>query len=264
MICKATFTDIRTDKAHAYHLAEKGWGVIPPEQFRIDMEAHFFDVWEKVRPFTMTSLERGYALYKAVQHIAVRRLEGALVECGVWRGGSCMLMAHTLLQYEALRPYMYLYDTFCGMTEPGEKDRIAWNGESVLERWKRSGSGVNDDFTSWSVSYEEVYNNLLRTAYPEERLIFVRGDVQETLKETVPDKIALLRLDTDWYESTLMELEVLYPKLVNGGILIIDDYGHFTGARKAVDEYFTGHKNPVLFNRIDYTGRIGVKVITPD
>jgi len=75
----------------------------------------------------------------------------------------------------------------------------------------------------------------------------------------MPGKIALLRLDTDWYESTAHELKHLYPLLVPGGVIIIDDYGHWEGARKAVDEYITAEKLPLLLNRIDYTGRIGIK-----
>ena len=76
----------------------------------------------------------------------------------------------------------------------------------------------------------------------------------------LPSGIALLRLDTDWYESTKHELEHLYPLLVSGGVIIIDDYGHWKGAKKAVDEYIKDNNLPLLLNRIDYTGRIGIKL----
>ena len=79
------------------------------------------------------------------------------------------------------------------------------------------------------------------TGYPPERIHFVRGPVEETLPAGAPDEIALLRLDTDWYESTRHELEHLYPRLAAGGVLLVDDYGHWEGARKAVDEYFADH-----------------------
>lgn len=91
-------------------------------------------------------------------------------------------------------------------------------------------------------------------------LEFVIGPVEETLITKVPERIALLRLDTDWYESTRAELEYLYPRLVVGGVLIVDDYGHWKGARKAVDEYFAALGNDApLLNRLDYTGRMAVR-----
>ena len=94
------------------------------------------------------------------------------------------------------------------------------------------------------------------TGYPAERLHFVEGKVEDTIPEQAPERIALLRLDTDWYESTRHELEHLYPRLSPGGVLIIDDYGHWEGARQAVDEYFKGE---VYLHRIDYTGRLAIK-----
>jgi hypothetical protein len=232
-------------------LRRRGWGVIPPEQYHIDIEESFRSDWQQCAPYTMTSLERGYGLWKAVEYLCENSIRGALVECGVWRGGSCMLMAHALQRFEGTERQVYLYDTFTGMTEPGEHDRIAWNGQSMRER---------ETFPSWAVGIEEVKQNLAQTDYPGENLHFIKGDVGETLEQVVPNRIALLRLDTDWYESTRVELEILFPKLVPGGVLIVDDYGHFTGAQKAVDEYFASADSPLLFNRLDYTGRIGVKI----
>jgi O-methyltransferase len=89
----------------------------------------------------------------------------------------------------------------------------------------------------------------------------VPGRVEETLAFDLPDQIALLRLDTDWYESTKVSLEQLYPRLVPGGVLIIDDYGHWQGCRKAVDDYFYKTDQKILLQRIDYTGRIGIKTV---
>lgn len=242
-----------TDKEMAYELEQAGWGVYHPTQFRIDIEKEFFNIWEQVEAYTMTSVERGYALYKAAVYVLGAGIPGAFVECGVWKGGSCMLTALTALETGNTGRMIYLYDTFNGMPEPSEHDRIAWNNQSMKER----GS---DDLASWAVSAEEVRKNLLSTGYPEGNIVLIEGKVEETLTDTsAPDEIALLRLDTDWYESTAHELEVLYPKLAVGGILIIDDYGHFTGAKKAVDEYFASPERPIFLSRIDYTGRIGVK-----
>ena len=106
---------------------------------------------------------------------------------------------------------------------------------------------------------EEVRERLVGTGYPPERLHLVPGMVEQTLPGEAPEKIALLRLDTDWYASTRHELEQLYPRLESGGVLIIDDYGHYEGARRAVDEYFERSGEPVLLSRIDFSGRLVVK-----
>jgi hypothetical protein len=240
-------------------LRHRGYGVIPPQQYRIDIEADFYPLWEQVEPYTMISLERGYALYKAVQYLLLRDLDGALVECGVWKGGASMLMALTVLASGAKPRHIYLYDTFAGMVEPTPEDRIAWNGVPVQRKWEEDRRGEKQNFTHWAVSQEEVLANFARVDYPSSHIHAVEGDVRETLYRTVPAAVALLRLDTDWYESTRIELERLYPRLSPGGVLLVDDYGHFTGARKAVDDYFTSFAVPVLLHRDDYTGRSAVK-----
>ncbi len=232
-------------------LKKEGWGLIPPSQYLIDMENEFQKMWDTVRNYTMISIERGYSLYKSTEYIVKKGIPGDLVECGVWKGGSCMLMALTLKKLGADDRKIYLYDTFSGMTEPGKEDIIAWNGRDVLDKWEKDG------FDSWAVSQQEVRSILSSVDVNMNTFIFVEGDVMETLDTTVPAKISLLRLDTDWYESTAKELEILYPVLSTGGVLVIDDYGHFKGSRKAVDEFF--RKDPILLTRVDYTGREGIK-----
>ena len=150
---------------------------------------------------------------------------------------------------------LYLYDTFEGMTEPTETDR-SFDGMSAADQLQSTtpGNGV------WCYAgLEEVQANFATTGYPAEKVRFVRGRVEDTIPGVVPDSIALLRLDTDWYESTRHELIHLYPRLVPGGVLIIDDYGHWQGAKRATDEYFASAGTPVFFHRLDYTGRIAVK-----
>ena len=99
--------------------------------------------------------------------------------------------------------------------------------------------------------------NMASTKYPNSRVHYCRGMVEQTLPKHATDQIAILRRDADWYESTRDELEHLYPRLSPGGVLIIDDYGYWARARKAVDEYFAA--SPILLSRIDQTGRIAVK-----
>lgn len=210
-----------------------------------------------VRPYTMTSPERIRALCSAVRYIEQAGIEGAVVECGVWRGGSMMAAARTLSNVGSAKRDLYLFDTFEGMTEPGPHD-IALTGETakcLLEQSART-----EDNMVWCYApMERVAKALTLTGYPHALVHLIPGRVEETLAAAAPERIALLRLDTDWYESTREELHVLFPRLARGGVLIIDDYGHWQGARRAVDEYVNAHQLKLLLHPIDYTGRIAVK-----
>lgn len=217
-------------------------------------------ILEHVAPLTMTSTQRVLALVDAVRYIVRRGLNGDFAECGVWRGGSVLAMILTLQELGRTDRDIHLYDTFEGMTEPTEHDTSPFDGPAI-ESWRQAEA---DHARPWEhVFGAAVFNEtsvrsaLLATGYPEERLHFHRGDVLQTIPGAAPDQLALLRLDTDWYESTQHELEHLYPRLLSGGVLIIDDYGHWDGARRAVEEYF-GERAPLL-SRIDYTARIAVK-----
>ena len=221
----------------------------------ITKNIEFMSLYEQCKPYTMTSVERLFSLYQSVNYIIDHNIPGDFVECGVWRGGSSMMMALTLLKRNQTGRKIYLYDTFEGMSEPTSLD-TTFTGENASDLLKNQD--VNDAESIWCYSsIEEVKRNLGITAYPKQGLVFVKGKVEDTLLSVVPDKIALLRLDTDWYESTRKELEVLYPNLLEKGILIIDDFGHWEGAKKAVLEYF--EKTKPLLHRIDNTGRIMIK-----
>jgi hypothetical protein len=205
----------------------------------------------------MTSPERLYALYKAIEYLSAAKIAGDIVECGVWRGGSMMCAALTLLRTGDTARLLYLYDTFTGMVPPGDADVDIMNQAAAAQL-----GGATCDEASHVRAYspiETVQRNMASTNYPADHVIYVRGDVGQTIPATRPDAIALLRLDTDWYASTRHELIHLFPRLVKGGVLIIDDYGHWKGARRAVDEYFAASEVKILLNRIDYTGRIGVR-----
>jgi hypothetical protein len=210
----------------------------------------------------MTGVPRLLALIEAVRHCVRRDVPGDFAECGVWRGGSVLAMILTLQDEGVADRHIHLYDTFEGMTAPTERD-VSPIDPPALETWQaareRDERAWPELFSSEHIGEDAIRATLLETGYPEARLHFVRGPVEETLPENTPDALALLRLDTDWYESTRAELEHLYPRLADGGVLIVDDYGHWEGARRAVDEYFAAHARPLLLNRIDYTARIAVK-----
>ncbi len=203
----------------------------------------------------MTSVERMAALINAVTYVSQNRIAGDIAECGVWRGGSMMTVALTLLALGDRSRTLYLFDTFEGMSLPTGNDKSfdGISAESQLER-DPQGTGI------WCyASLDDVRTNILSTGYPAEKIQLIRGKVEDTIPAHMPSKLSLLRLDTDWYESTKHELKHLYPILDRKGILIIDDYGHWQGARKAVDEYFSDMRDSVYLHRIDYTGRIVVK-----
>jgi hypothetical protein len=213
-------------------------------------------------PYTMTGVARLQALVDAVRHLAGAGVPGAFVECGVWRGGSVLAMILTLQDLGRTDRELHLLDTFEGMTEPGEHDTSPFDAPA-LEHWndarERGERPWHEVFGPEAFSEEAVRATLLATGYPAERLHLVPGPVEQTLPGHDTGEIALLRLDTDWYESTRHELDHLYPRLVRGGVLIIDDYGHWEGARRAVDEFFADHGPPPLLHRIDYTARVAVK-----
>lgn len=211
----------------------------------------------RVEPFTMTGLDRRASLLGAVDHLVRHEIAGDIVECGVWRGGSMMAVALALLARGDTTRHLWLYDTFEGMSEPTDADRSSVSGESASAQLGRTarGQGV------WcEAGLVDVQANLWSTGYPRERIHFVPGKVEATIPATLPaGAVALLRLDTDWYESTRHELLHLYPLLSRHGILLVDDYGHWEGARRAVDEYFATSAEPVFLHRVDYTARLLVK-----
>jgi hypothetical protein len=217
----------------------------------------------RVSPFTMTSPARLEGLLSATDYVLRTGLPGAFVECGVWKGGSMMAVILRLLERGVTDRDLYLYDTFEGMTEPTGED-VSDYSPPALDTWKRAQDkqerAWDGFFNETTFNEDSVRQRLLETGYPSERVHFVRGKVEDTIPRVCPEQIAVLRLDTDWYQSTLHEMHHLYPHLQTGGVLIIDDYGHWKGCRQAVDEYFAepGHVCPLL-HRVDYTCRQGVK-----
>ncbi len=226
-------------------------------EFPADFEKLHIDTIRKVQTETMTSPERIFGLVEATKYIVANNIPGDIVECGVWRGGSVMAIIHVLEEMHSADKSIYLYDTFDGMTEPTGED-VSVHGGSAKDLLKENKK--DEENVIWAYSgIDIVKKNVYATSYPKDKIHFVQGKVEETIPGTIPEKISLLRLDTDWYESTRHELEHLFPRLSKGGILILDDYGHWQGARKAADEYFGKYNINIFLSRVDYTGRIAVK-----
>lgn len=222
-----------------------------------DFEPLHLSIYKKVCNNTMTSPERIYSLIEAVKYVEKNNIEGDIIECGVWKGGSMMAVAETLQHVKSTNRSLYLYDTYDGMSEPTENDKT-FKGDDAKQLMETDTNKEKNLVWAYS-ALETVKAGMDSTKYPASQIHYVKGKVEDTIPKTIPAKIAILRLDTDWYESTKHELIHLYPLLVEGGVLILDDYGHWAGAKKAVDEYIAEKNIKILLNRIDATGRIAIK-----
>ncbi len=219
----------------------------------------FADVAQKVRPHTRTfgaGVEAPWALYRSIEYVVRNRIPGDIVECGVWSGGSMLLAAHALLHFGDTSRRIWLYDTFAGMPRPEAVD-ARWDGVPALPTWEhyqRAGR-------SWCYggTQDHVRHVVSSSGYPEDQFVFVEGMVEDTLPAIGPEQISLLRLDTDLYRSTYHELVHLYPRLAVGGILIVDDYGAFQGAKIATDQFIEENQLPLFLARIDVSVRLAVK-----
>jgi hypothetical protein len=202
----------------------------------------------------MTTWNKLYGLVLATRYVAANDVPGAIVECGVWRGGSMQAAALTLLEQGRRDRDLHLFDTFEGMPPPTAEDR-RHDGASAAELLQ----GADDTEPVWArASLDDVRAGMAETGYPEERIHYHVGLVEDTIPEQAPEQIAILRLDTDWYSSTKHELEHLFTRLSPGGVLILDDYGHWDGARKATDEFLADLAEPLLLLPLS-AGRIAVR-----
>jgi hypothetical protein len=229
-----------------------------PTGFRTDFESNNAGIIRRVLPYTMTTPDRVYALIQAVRYVVDANIPGSIVECGVWRGGSVMAAAYALKEIGRTDIDFYLFDTYEGMSSPDEHD-VDTRGKTATDQLKESQR--TKDSLIWAYApLEDVQRNMAQTGYDLKRLHYIKGRVEDTLPAQAPAQIALLRLDTDWYTSTRHELEHLFPRLAPGGVLLLDDYGWWKGSGQAVDEYMRQNNIHMLLNRIDNSGRIGVKV----
>ncbi len=245
----------------------------PIEALPDHFDPAFVAAYQRHRQATVLPWQGLYTAWSAARYVAERDVEGAIVECGVYKGGCSAIMAEAILRHSRAQPpirELYLYDTFRGMVEPSEHDSKAApvglaarskarSPDDVKARYGRRDRG---DYVDWCYgSLDDVRATVGRSGYPEGRVHYVEGKVEDTIPGRAPARIALLRLDTDFYESTRHELIHLYPRLAAGGVLIIDDYEAWEGARRAVDEYFEEVGDRPLLLRDAANGALaGVKV----
>jgi len=264
-------TQIRTKLQHVVQptLVRYGWrgptgtpliNLQKGKSFGYDEEHLIRQAAGMVSTHTMSTFERLATLWQQVRYLDRYSISGALVECGVWKGGSSgmMALAHMASCPRANRE-LHLFDSFEGLPEPrSDKD-----GAAAVEYAHNRASGALRSINECVGTLQENRDLLERQLqYPSDLLSYHVGWFENTVPQSAVgiSKIALLRLDGDWYESTRVCLAHLYPQVVTGGVVVIDDYGHHEGCRKAVDEFLKSLAEPVLLNHIDYTGRYWIRV----
>ena len=200
--------------------------------------------YRAVRPFSMAGPARLRALHDAVTDVIARQVQGDVVECGTARGGSAALMALALQRAGAART-LWAFDTFAGIPPATEADP-----DFAIARL------YTGDFRAEQAEVEALLGRL----GVRERTRLVKGLFQDTVPVAPVGAIAVLHLDGDWYESVKVCLDHLYDRVSPGGVIQIDDYGHWEGARKAVDEFLARRGVRPRLRWIDYTGRQWIKV----
>lgn len=222
-----------------------------------DYPDEFERLWAQITPYTMTPKDRAFGLYQAVHYILDNQITGDFVECGVWRGGSAMLIA-LILEKRAIKDRkIFLFDTYEGMTEPEDNDVDQRSKKSAYKFWQRTRRG---NFSDWCyASLTEVQQNMARTGIAADRVTYIKGPVEETIPHNFPSQLALLRLDTDWYASTKHSLDHCFDLVSAKGVLIIDDYGYWQGAQEASDEFFKERGIKPFLHRLDFSGRLYIK-----
>lgn len=218
-----------------------------------DKQRHLINI---TNPISMTPQIRRYNLIQALEYIAHYKLEGDLVECGVWKGGN-LVIYKKFIEEKNIKKNIYAFDTFEGMSGQDHNDYIINGGIKAQTILDKDIKKITND---WGVcSLEEVKFNISQRTKNLNNIFFIKGKVEDTLLDAMnlPKKISILRLDTDFYQSTKIELEILYKKVCKGGVIIIDDYGHWAGSKKAVDEFFK--EKFVWMHYVDYACRLIIK-----
>ena len=222
------------------------------------------DILRAGRGWTMCAPLQQHFVLDSTRHIVESDRKGAIVECGVWRGGMMQIAARTALAYAgdvSRLPSIWLFDTFEGMPAPESvRDRDLHNGVHAVEHLARAPKvGPDGQHSVWCVAdLADVRAGMESVGYPADLVHFVPGRVEETIPSHGPDEIALLRVDTDWEGSTRHVLDALFDRVVSGGMIAFDDYESWEGARYAVDDFFSSRGMRPMLTRLD-KGRVYIK-----
>jgi|688.fasta_scaffold222625_2 O-methyltransferase len=223
----------------------------------VGIEDDAWDVIAMARGRTMGSAVQQYTMWQSVEHVENNAISGDIIEFGVWRGGMAMIAAEALGRRCSPRN-LVLFDTFSGMTKPDEHDSELYSMQPANMLLNRESNKVGK-WTTWAnASLEDVQFGLSKCCIPKEQVKFVVGDVHNTVPSNLSESISVCRIDTDWYSSTRHILENCWDRISPGGILILDDYDIWSGARKAVDEFFLSIEYKPFLIRTEI-GRVVVK-----
>ncbi len=224
-----------------------------------DFEPHHKRIWEKTSSYSLLNKGKLFTIINAVDYLEKSAIKGDFVQTGVYQGGSVMMVLFRLKELKSVSRSFFLYDTYEGMPEPTKYD-VSFFGQKAIKKYNKVKLGKSSVGSNWvNASLEEVKKNIKLANYPLNKLHFIKGKIEDTIPKTIPKKIAFLHLDTDFYESTKHSLQYLYDLVVPGGIVIFDDYFHWQGCKKAIDEFIEKRKEPIFLNRIDYSSRLIVK-----
>ena len=212
--------------------------------------------FEKINKISLTSQPNKWSLLQSLKHVKDNKIDGDIVETGVFKGANLILINNFLNKFH-INKKIFAYDTYSGQSDPTDLDYDI-KGTSMK---KKFSDYKKQNITPVFCALDDVKDNIKKYSNNNlDKITFIKGKVEDTLivEKNLPSKISILRLDTDFYESVKTSLEILYPRLVSGGVLIIDDYGHFKGAKIAVDNFFKDKKS-IWMHRVDYTCRLILK-----
>ena len=243
-------------KVIKYFLQKLGYKLVLKDHDKIEeINSSQKELLKIAQKYSRTNERRLWSLLQSMEYVFQNNIEGELVESGVWKGGNLILFKK-FLDEKKVKKKIYAYDTFEGQPEPGNFDYKIGYFKKVFAK------KIYNQKKNWNkIELNNVKKNILSECGNIDNIIFIKGLVENTLNnvQNLPNKISILRLDTDFYESSKMELEILYPRLSYGGILIIDDYATWTGVKKAVDEFFEKRNERPFLLFVDYGCRLLIK-----
>ena len=223
--------------------AEEYWGLLKMLAVRPNKESfRLAKMILKVKPrHTMAKNGNLLNLHRLAGHVAAEKIPGDLVECGVWNGGSSAIMGKALMECGGLKGRrLWLFDSFEGVPKPGEKD--GWFERTFY-------------FKGWNKGdIQHVREAFARLNVPMDNVRIVPGWFNQTLKSSAVERIALLHIDADWYDSVRDILEAFYERVVPGGFVVLDDYGSWQGCRSAVHDFISMHGLAVKIVRVSRIG----------
>ena len=191
---------------------------------------------------TMIGVKRLSNLRTLAEAVIANRITGDFIETGVWRGGACIMMRAILKAYNVIDRRVWVADSFQGLPAPD------------VDRYPADADSDYHTFEELSIPFETVQRNFEKYGLLDDQVVFLKGWFKDTLPKAPIDRLALLRLDGDLYESTIDALNALYDKLSVGGYVIVDDYHVVPGCNKAIGDFLKSRHISSKLSEIDGVG----------